>query len=331
MKRLFVACVFVAMTSAVLMAQQSGQQDPYEGTSKPPSNDAIVSDEASPAKPPAGQPMIPSAAAPAANNAQPQAQDDSQAQTTPVQDQPQPASVNPSVNLPTQSSDSEIVTGPPQTPRPAAQPALESRDESADPDGDIVHPEALQPGEIGAGATIFVRLLDRLSTAETEKGEPFRSRVTADVIEGGQVLIPAGTEIDGTVVQVSTGHAGASGSMRLRPEAVILANGTRFELHAELTGTAGSNTHVVGEGTIKPDSRWRRDSIEYGGAVGAGAVTGAVLAGPVGALTGSVIGAGVITTHLLVDHPQATLEPGTTLLFTLTDPLFMSAANPGGN
>ncbi len=40
-----------------------------------------------------------------------------------------------------------------------------------------------------------------------------------------------------------------------------------------------------------------------------------------GALTGSLIGAGVVTTHLMVDHPQATLEPGSILLFQTTEPM----------
>jgi hypothetical protein len=119
--------------------------------------------------------------------------------------------------------------------------------------------------------------------------------------------------------------------MRLRPDMVILADGTRYRLFAEITGTPGSSTHVVGEGTIKPDSRWKRDSIEYGGAVGAGAITGAIVAGPVGALTGSLIGAGAVTTHLLVSHPQATLDPGTTLFLTLTEPMSMTAPVPSGN
>jgi len=34
----------------------------------------------------------------------------------------------------------------------------------------------------------------------------------------------------------------------------------------------------------------------------------------------------VVTAHLLVSHPQATLEPGTTLEFTLSEPLQMSPA-----
>jgi hypothetical protein len=145
------------------------------------------------------------------------------------------------------------------------------------------------------------------------------------------VIIPAGAEIDGRVVAVSSGHAGGYGTMRLQPESVILPNGTRFRLHAEVTSTPGSRTHVVGEGTIRADSRVKRDGIEYGGAMGAGAVTGAIVGGPVGALTGTLIGAGAITVHLLVSHPQATLESGTTLMFQLTDPLYLAPQNVSGN
>jgi hypothetical protein len=118
--------------------------------------------------------------------------------------------------------------------------------------------------------------------------------------------------------------------MRLQPETVVLPNGTRYRLFAETTGTPGSRAHVAGEGNIVPDSRAKRDEIEYGGAVGAGAVTGAIVGGPVGALTGSLIGAGVITAHLLISHPQATLETGTTLLFTLTEPLDLVQAQQAG-
>jgi hypothetical protein len=69
----------------------------------------------------------------------------------------------------------------------------------------------------------------------------------------------------------------------------------------------------------------KRNGIEYGGAVGAGATTGAILGGPVGAMAGSIVGAGVITAHLLISHPQATLEPDTAMIFTLTEPLQMAA------
>jgi hypothetical protein len=60
-------------------------------------------------------------------------------------------------------------------------------------------------------------------------------------------------------------------------------------------------------------------------------VTGAIVGGPAGALTGGLIGAGLVTVHLLVSHPQATLEAGTTLQFTLTQRLSLSPAGWSGN
>jgi hypothetical protein len=210
------------------------------------------------------------------------------------------------------------------------QPSLTTR-RGTDPDGDIVHPQSLRPGELGEGTTIRVRLLDRLSTTSSEKGEAFRGTVASDVLQGGQILIPAGAEIDGHVAEVSSGRMGGRGSMRLQPETVILANGSRYTMHADVTGTPGSRARIGGEGTILPASRLKRDGIEYGGAVGGGAIAGALIAGPVGALTGSLIGAGAVTAHLLISHPQATLEPGTVLIFSLSEPLLLAPAGSSGN
>ena len=94
---------------------------------------------------------------------------------------------------------------------------------------------------------------------------------------------------------------------------MILPDGSRFRLYAQVTGTPGSATRVGSEGAINPGSHLKRDSIEYGGGVGAGVVAGAAIAGPAGALTGSMVGAGLVTVHLLVSHPQAHLEEGTVL------------------
>lgn len=217
-------------------------------------------------------------------------------------------------------------------PPPQTDPTLAARtgyNPASDPDGDIVHPLAAQPGELMPGVTIRVRLVERLSSSQSEKGQPFHGQVASDVLQNGRVLIPAGSGIEGRVTAVTNGqHLGGHGSFRLKPDAVILPDGTRFQLHAETTGTPGSHTRIGGEGTINPGSRAKRDGIEYGAVVGTGAVAGAVVAGPVGALTGSLIGAGIVTTHLMVDHPQAVLEPGSVLLFTLTEPMNLM---PAGN
>jgi hypothetical protein len=218
-----------------------------------------------------------------------------------------------------------------KTSNTSGAPALSERASAYDPDGDIVHPRPLRRGEIGEGTVIRVRLLSRLTSMSSEKGETFRTRVASDVLQGGQVVIPAGAEIDGSVDQVSGGHPGGHGSLRLRPETVTLPDGARFRLHAQTTGTPGSHTRVGDEGGITPDSRVKRDGVEYGGAVGVGLVAGAVLGGAPGALAGGLIGAGVVTAHLLISHPQATLESGTVILFTLTEPLDMVPAGSTGN
>lgn len=328
-----VLALFVA-TTAALGAQQasqpSSQQNPYQGVSHPPVDDVIVTSDIPEAKPPAGKPLNPQSAPPPSVNGMTPA---SAQMPTGAQDQSRQSSVDPSASFAAQQAgdgtDDGIVRIAPNTP--SASPALSQHAYAYDPDGDIVHPHPMRPGELQEGTSIRVHLLDRLSTSDTEKGEPFRTRVATDVLQGGQVVIPAGTEIDGRVVAVSSGHAGGYGTMRLQPDSVILPNGTRFRLHAEVTGAPGSRTHVVGEGTIRADSRVKRDGVEYGGAMGAGAVTGAIVGGPVGALTGTLIGAGAITVHLLVSHPQATLDSGTTLMFMLTDRLYLAPESMSGN
>ena len=310
-RRILMSVLFAAATAA-LGAQDANQNNPYQGTSNPPPDEQITTSSSPQAKPPAGKPV----------NAQPTAPSASQRQSA-----PQPTPVDPSRNLPEAGTDDGIVQVAPETP--ASGPALNPRGSKYDPDGDIVRPHPLRPGELADGTMIRVHLLERLSTTDSESGQTFRTKVASDVLQDGNVLIPAGAEIDGKVLQVSTGHVGGHGSMRLQPETVILPDGKRYRLYAEVTGTPGSRTHIGGEGTVLPNSRMKRNGIEYGGAVGAGAATGALLGGPVGALTGSLIGAGAITAHLLINHPQASLEPGTVLLFTLTQRLSLTSANTG--
>jgi hypothetical protein len=324
MNRPILTCVLLAFATAAVYAQQPAQPDQYQGQANPPADDTITAqpDQAEqPAKPHAGKPLAQPApaTAPAASGAS----YGSGSSVSPAANYASPASGG--------GNDNGIVSVAPEPgSNGVVQPALSTR-RSEDPDGDIVHPHPLAPGEVAEGTRIRVRLLTGLSTSNSEPGEMFKSHVASDVVQDGQVLIPAGAEIDGRVVEVSEGHTGGHGSMRLRPDTVILPDGRRYRMDAQVTGTPGSRTRVDNEGTINAGSRWKKDGIEYGAAVGGGAVTGAVIAGPVGALTGSLIGAGAITVHLLTDHPQAKLEPGTVLLITLNSRLNLVATTTASN
>jgi hypothetical protein len=346
MHRLILTCAFLVLTTAAFAQQQQpSPSDPnqgqYQGQSNPPADDVIVAtqpDQPAPhpkAKPPAGKPVTQTQTQPAPPAVAPgSTQDDAAAR---------PTSVDPSANFPdpdVNGTDDGIVgiakPQPSAQPKPSSapvgtQPALMARGTAADPDGDMVNPNPLQAGQLAQGASIRVRLLTRLSTTESQQGEVFRTRVASDVLQDGQVIIPAGAEIDGRVAQVASGTVRSHGSILLRPDTVILADGSRYHLDAQVTSTPGSRTRVNGEGFINPGSRVKRNALMYGGAVGVGATAGALIAGPVGAVTGGAIGAGVVTAHIVIKHSEATLEPGTVLLLTLDNRLDLQAAAPPAN
>ena len=288
MQRTLLASLVLAATAAALGAQEEGQTNPYQGTSSPPQDEIITSSEAQPvAKPRAGHPLVRAQTEPARAAAVLPSEEQSY--------EPRPSSVDPATNYPGTDEGVVQVEQPtaPVDRTPPAQPGLNHRLQPYDPDGDIVHPDPLRPGQIGEGTEIRVRLLGR-------------------------------------IYQVSSGTPGGRGSMRLRPETVILPDGSRYRLYAQVTGAPGSRSQVGTEGVISAGSRYKRDSIEYGSAMGAGALTGAYLGGPVGALAGTLVGASVITVHLLINHPQATLETGTPLLFTLTQRLSLVPTSTHG-
>jgi hypothetical protein len=320
MNRPILACALFAFASAALCAQQ--QSSPYSGTSSPPPDDTIESSEPQQPqplpKPNAGKPLSAQPAAP---------------QTPPASAPSAVQPGSPNSTDPNDGTDAGIVQVAPSASAAAtpAQPSVAVQASASDPDGDIVHPAPLPPGVIGEGSTIRVHLLNRLNTTETQKGTTFRTQVASDVIEGGQVIIPTGAEIDGRVVDVSSGRIGGRGSMRLLPETVIMPSGSRYHLDAYVTGAPGSHVNTNREGTIGAEARITRGAIEYGGAIGAGAIAGAVMGGAAGALAGTLIGAGVVTVHLLVTHPQANLEPGSVLLFTLTRPLNLTPVTVASN
>jgi len=334
MKRTVVVYVVLAATAALLGAQQASQPSPYSGTSNPPPDDTISTPAPEPTPEAKPSPNHYAAPQPSAQAQPAQRSLDGSLYTVPADT----ASANAGLanNMPAKPTPYNQVDGTDDgivqvAPDASVAPALNQRTVTNDPDGDIVHPAPLPPGTLGEGAVIRVRLLDRLSTAMNENGDTFRTRVVSDVIQDGQVLIPAGAEIDGKVDSISTGHFAGHGSMRLQPEYVILADGSRFHMYAQTTGAPGSNDKVGGEGAITPGSRLKKVGIEYGAGAGAGVVTGAIIAGPGGALAGGIIGASVITVHLLVDHPQATLDDGAVLLFTLNEPLHLVPAAQTGN
>lgn len=275
---------------------QNQNQDQYTGVSHPPSDDTIQADED--VTPPVVAPKPkPSAAIPA----------------TPAK----PAVATPQPGDP----DYGMVTSVPTT---SANASLTRR--PWNPDDDMVNYVPSNPNELTIGTNIRVRLTQSLSTNEAHPGEAFRAVVDRDVYMDGRVIIPAGAEMRGHVVRVSQGHhLGPHATIRLRPETVVLPDGTAYHLYAEAVQSKAPNTRTNEEGGIEASPRYKKDAIEYGAGAGAGAVAGGEIAGPVGAGVGSLVGAGVVTAHMLMTHPPAAnLPKGSMLVFSLTEPMALT-------
>lgn len=274
--------------------QPQPQDQSMSGVSHPPADDTIQADEDTPMPTVAPKPK-PSAAIPFVQ-ARPAAT-------------PQPG-----------DPDYGIVTSVPTT----TDATLTKR--SWNPDDDIVNFVPSDPNELASGTNIRVRLSNGLSTTETRPGESFRAIVERDVYKDGRVIIPAGAEMRGRVVAVSAGHhIGPHATLRLRPEMIVLPDGTAYHLYAEAVQSRAAGTRADEEGGIEAAPHHKKDAIEYGAGTGAGAIVGGEIAGPVGAGVGSLVGASAVTAHMLMSKPAvANLPQGSMLVFSLTEPMALT-------
>jgi hypothetical protein len=306
----YAALAATLAVSGAAFAQQAATSDPYSGVSQPPPDATITAaPDTQPAPPP---PARPSPAVAAAAPEAPPA-------TTPAP-APAPVAVTPASN-----PDYDIVTSVPGgNQAPAATGAtLQTR---PDAENDIVTAVPSSSNDLAEGTNIRVKLTEKLSTRDTAAGAPFKGEVTKDVYKDGRIIIPAGSELRGRVIAVSQGHHfGPAATLRLRPDVVILPDGTAYHLYGQVAGSESPGTRTDSEGGIQPRAHLVKNAVEYGAAAGTGAVVGAYAGGPVGALVGASIGAGVVTTHLLMQHPDAAVLPeGAMVTFSLTEPMALT-------
>lgn len=319
--RWVLGCLSLALMAApaVFAQQQPSGSDPYQGVSQPPPDDTIVTTPDTPpdTPPPAAHPK-PSPAIAAT-------------QAAPATAQRPSASTSASSDSDSRydNTDYGIVTVPVQGNARNTQNYSDSSNDGValhtrnNPDYGIVSSVNGSPNELAEGTEIRVRLADALSTTNTTVDTPFHGKILVDVMQGGSVIIPAGSTLRGRVVQVTQGHHfGSPATLRLRPDTVILPDGTAYHLYAQVLDSEAPGTRTGSEGGIEPSSHVVKKTAEYGVGVGAGALVGGELAGPPGLLAGSLVGAGLVTTHLFLQHPEAAVVPaGSEIIFSLTEPM----------
>ena len=294
----FAAASLLAASAAVAQPSQNSKPSAYQGVSNPPPDDTILTTDGAPAPPPVK---------PAAEKTIPA--------STPAATATQPPLASAASAADEENGDAELAR------RPEPQPS------SQGPKGDYGIVTYI-PGPANAlpeGTTFRVDMLQPIVAGVTLPGSKFRARLSQNLTYGGHIAIPAGTELDGTVVYAVTGRRITGDSVvHLRPDEFVLPNGQRYLLHAEVIDTEGSNTKASGEGNIVPKAHGDRALVELAATSGGGALVGAAVGGPVGAAVGSTIGAGVSGARWFLDTQSVEIPAQSTVVFSLTDPLVLT-------
>lgn len=117
---------------------------------------------------------------------------------------------------------------------------------------------------VPAGTRMSLELVETLASNRNQPGDRFRARVAHDVVVGGEVAIPAGSEISGVVT-----------------EAVALKKiGGRAKLGLEFTSVeppSGSSSEIKASYLVVGKSETKKDAATIGGAAAGGALLGRIL------------------------------------------------------
>lgn len=279
----------IVMMASTAFAQ-SAKPSPYQGVSHPP-DDAIVTDDLG-SSPAAEQPRT----------------------TAPVVVASQP------------TAHVEAMSANPEDDY-IAHPGLVSRTPvdttTAGGDADVVTSVRSGPNQLPEGTRLTVSLDQQLSTATTEPGAAFSARVLQPVMKDSRVVIPVGSTVTGRVTSVTAGRRISGGaSIRLRPDEVVLPDGRRYFLHAEVYDLGNFSK-------VKPDSEGNVVSVDHGkrtvaqaGLLGGGAAAaGFMIAGGPAALVAGGAAAGYVGAHWLLESHQAILPKNSEVVFGLTQPM----------
>ncbi len=159
------------------------------------------------------------------------------------------------------------------------------------------------------GTALQVRLEHSLATNQQRSGDGFTSTLTQPVRVNDQVVIPAGSQVNGVVVYAKeSGRLRGRAQMGLALESVVVGDNTYDIATNTLTRVSGSHK--------------KRNIAWIGGGGAGGAIIGAIAAGGKGALIGGPIGAGAGTAvAALTGKKNVRLPAETVMTFRLAEPV----------
>ena len=164
-------------------------------------------------------------------------------------------------------------------------------------------PEASRPRrpngkDVPAGLEIQATLQDELSTKISRYGDKFTAIVSQPVnAADGSLAIPAGTRIEGEVIESEQGRTlpalRGRGKLNLRFRDLVLPDGTSIPLYASLISVGDKKTNEEGE--VQSGTSGKTAAKGVGVGAGIGTVAGLILGGPFkGLAIGAIAGGGYV-------------------------------------
>ncbi len=166
-----------------------------------------------------------------------------------------------------------------------------------------------KPVALPAGTVVTVRLASAVGSKLSVNGDHFRATVAEPVEVDGKVVLPAGAEALGKVVEaVPQGRFKGAAELRLVLETVTVNNDS-YDVH-----TSSVSRYLKGKG--------KRTATLIGGGAGGGALIGGLAGGGKGALIGAALGTGAGTAGAAYTGEKEIVLPAeSTLSFKLAEPL----------
>jgi hypothetical protein len=178
-------------------------------------------------------------------------------------------------------------------------------------------PPSPQKVTIPSGTTLAVRLVDAIDSETTQAGQTFHATLDSPLAVDGDVVIPAGYDVEGHAVTVqSAGKFAGKSVVELQLDRIAVGS-KYYNIQTD---------HYKREG----QSRGKNTAEKVGAGAGIGAIIGAIAGGGKGAAIGAAAGGGLGGgVQAATKGQQIKLPSETVLNFTLQGPLTVVPTTKG--
>jgi opacity protein-like surface antigen len=175
---------------------------------------------------------------------------------------------------------------------------------------------------VSVGTKLEIRLQQPISSYATQKGTRISGVLVAPLTEAGEMLLPLGTTVEGSVVavrKVGLGVVHETARLELRFDRVVLADGESVPLQCKVIEVENARESVDAQGRIQGIRSTATLSNRASGFVGSLA-----FGDPIAAIFTTAASAAV----LRFSEPEISLPAGTELIAELTAPIVLPKMEP---